>query len=334
MADTPSSEQPDNVPPASDKKRTSQSYAGEIPAHSELTARPPRGRFAPSPTGPLHLGSLTMAVASFLDVKHRGGQWLLRIDDIDPPRNPPGTDQLIIQALDTHALHSDLTIQYQSTHDERYSKALGDLKERLFYCSCSRRTLRGQPIYPGTCRDHRSALADTAVRLEVDQSKVTFKDGFAGLQHVDLASQVGDFIVRRVDGLWAYHLATAVDDGLDCTHVTRGEDLLPTTPMQIYLMQLLDLPVPEYTHLPLVYATDGKKLSKQNHSPPVDLDQPAANLVQVLGFLGYEDLHETRDLTPAEILLWAIPRWRLNRVPSHNPVVQLTPETRANRAET
>ena len=193
------------------------------------------GRFAPSPTGPLHLGSLLAATASFLDARARKGLWFLRIDDLDVHRNQPGAEAEILHALEAHELTWDGPVQRQSQHMPAYERALEQLAEQSFYCNCSRRLLAGKPRYPGTCRQHRQPRPDCAVRLQVSDRPISFTDGVMGLQTERLTETVGDFIIRRRDGLIAYQLATAVDDGdADVSHVVRGRDLLDNTARQIF----------------------------------------------------------------------------------------------------
>ncbi|NBC23624.1 MAG: tRNA glutamyl-Q(34) synthetase GluQRS [Gammaproteobacteria bacterium] len=273
------------------------------------------GRFAPSPTGPLHLGSLLAAVASYLDARRAGIAWHVRLDDLDTPRHEAGADRAILLALERHGLHWDGPIVRQSERVAAYYDAL-DLLQRLgllFYCRCSRRQLREVTTYPGTCHGHTEARPDSAVRVRVDDAAVEFEDLLQGAQRCLLADSGGDFVVRRRDGLVAYQLATAVDDGAGAiTRVVRGRDLLDTTPRQVYLMRQLGLPVPVYAHVPLLLDAAGHKLSKQNHAPPLDLAAPARNLRRVLPVLGLEAPPETADCV--ELLVWAQTRFRLEHV--------------------
>lgn len=279
------------------------------------------GRFAPSPTGPLHLGSLLAAVASFLDARREGVPWHVRLDDLDVPRNAPGADHSILLALEAHGLHWDGTVVRQSERLHRYREALNLLarQERVFYCRCSRRQLRDIAVYPGTCRHHSAPRADSAVRLRVDDARVAFNDLVQGECQWSLADTGGDFVVRRRDGLVAYQLATAVDDGDGAvTRVIRGRDLLETTPRQVLLMQLLGLPVPVYGHLPLLVDRSGRKLSKQNHAKPLDLDRPAENLRRVLPALGIEAPPVEADT--GDLLTWAVDRFDPARIPHRDCV--------------
>jgi len=247
------------------------------------------GRFAPSPTGDLHLGSLLAATAAFVDARARGDTWHVRMDDLDRARNRPGAEASILRSLEAHGLHWDGRVQRQSERIPAYEAAVAELRalNRIFYCRCSRQTLNRAAIYPGTCRHNRGAEMNCAWRLLVGTSWIVFEDLIQGPQQVDLAGSVGDFIVRRRDGIIAYTLATAVDDGAaEITRVIRGRDLLPTTAAQLLLMDVLGLTRPEYGHLPLVVNRQGQKLSKQTHASPLDLARPEDNLRTVLAILG------------------------------------------------
>lgn len=264
------------------------------------------GRFAPSPTGPLHLGSLLAATASYLDARHRGERWLLRIDDLDVHRNVAGAEDAILRSLDAHGLHWDGPVIRQSQQLDRYQAALAALTAagHTFNCNCARKRLKGLGPYPGYCRDAARPAADAAVRVRVNESPIRFEDLVLGTMQDVLTETVGDFIIRRRDGLIAYQLATAVDDGeADITRVIRGGDLLDNTARQIYLMQLLGLPAPSYGHVPMILNEDGQKLSKQTHAAPLADDQAADNLQQILPMLG---LHPPGGLDePGSLLRWA-----------------------------
>ena len=270
------------------------------------------GRFAPSPTGPLHLGSLLAATASYLDAKHRGDRWLVRIDDLDAPRNVPGADSAILNSLEAHSLRWDGPVIRQSDRIGRYEAALETLSElgHTFNCTCTRKRLKGIGPYPGTCRDAEHQARDAAVRVRVNETPITYTDEVLGALAEVLSETVGDFIVRRRDGLIAYQLATAVDDGAaEITRVVRGRDLLDNTARQIYLMQLLDLSQPAYAHVPMVVHADGQKLSKQTHAAPLDDSKAAANLRQILPMLG---LTPPADLgTSPELVDWAVAEFSL-----------------------
>ena len=239
-----------------------------------------RGRFAPSPTGPLHRGSLVAAVASWLDARAAGGEWLLRIEDVDTPRTVPGAADGIIRTLESLGLHWDGEIAWQSRRRDRYEAALERLRDGgfVYRCRCSRReiadsALRGIEgvVYPGTCRDLAlDPRADGADRFRVPPEPVAFEDRLRGRLEQDMARDIGDFVVKRRDGLHAYQLAVVVDDADEgITDVVRGADLLWSTPRQVVLQQALGFPTPRYLHVPVVTNAQGEKLSKQTLAPPV-----------------------------------------------------------------
>lgn len=248
-----------------------------------------RGRFAPSPTGPLHLGSLVAALVSYLDARQRDGAWLVRIEDLDPPREQPGAADAILRSLEAHGLHWDESVRYQSQRGEAYEAALRQLArlELLFWCRCSRKDLAGIEVYPGTCRACRQPRSDAAIRWRVPDTVERFTDRYQGDQSVDLAGELGDVVLRRRDGPFAYQLAVTVDD-LDqgITEVVRGIDLLGSTPWQRALMRSLSATPPDYAHFPVLVADNGQKLSKQNQAPALDDDRAVANLQQAFGYLG------------------------------------------------
>jgi glutamyl-Q tRNA(Asp) synthetase len=266
-----------------------------------------RGRFAPSPTGPLHMGSLVAALASWLDARAHGGHWLVRIEDVDTPRCVPGADQLILQQLAACGLTSDEPVVWQSQRTGLYQRALDALVEagQAYPCGCSRKdiaaVLRTQgrssgrhqtDVYTGTCRPDRGGLKGRparAWRLQIPDhaAEVRWVDRRLGPQRQNVAEAVGDFVLKRADGLWAYQLAVVVDDAAqDITHVVRGEDLADNTPRQILLQQALKLPLPAYLHTPLVLGTNGEKLSKQNGAEALDLNDPPALLNAAAAHLG------------------------------------------------
>ena len=276
------------------------------------------GRFAPSPTGPLHLGSLYTALASFLDARSQRHDWLVRIDDLDAPRSVPQAESQILRALEAHGLHWDGGVRRQSEQVDVYDEALVQLTRggSLYGCTCSRRQLRHAPRYPGTCRDRARPAADAALRVRVDQATVRFVDRLRGEQVTALDASVGDFIVRRRDGIVAYQLATALDDSDPAiARVVRGRDLLDNTPRQIYLMTLLGRRPPDYAHLPLLLNDAGRKLSKQTGARPIDASAALANLRVCLKMLGLTPLP---DADIASLLHWATGRWELGRVPEQD----------------
>ncbi|MFV8819586.1 tRNA glutamyl-Q(34) synthetase GluQRS [Haliea sp. E17] len=249
-----------------------------------------RGRFAPSPTGPLHLGSLIAALASYLEARRHGGAWLVRMEDLDPPREEPGAAASILDALAAHGLHPDEDILWQSARHAAYDAALQTLGSRglLFRCDCTRAMLGPGGACGGRCAPRQSAIGEHhALRIRVpDNTVIHFRDGLQGEFSERLDAALPDFVLRRKDGLYAYQLAVVVDDGFqDITHIVRGSDLLDSTARQLYLQACLGLPHPHYLHLPVITHADGQKLSKQNHAPPLVAAQAGNNLRQALDFL-------------------------------------------------
>lgn len=291
------------------------------------------GRFAPSPTGALHAGSLVAALASWLDARAHGGRWLVRIEDVDTPRCIAGADQEILRQLAACGLVADEPPQWQSRREALYRQAL----ERLVHdgaaypCACSRKEIEaalqrqgvpadrhGERVYPGTCRPERGGLhgrSARAWRLHTgEHTVIDWHDRRLGPQRQDLSQAVGDFVLRRADGLWAYQLAVVVDDAEQgVTHVVRGEDLADNTPRQIQLQRRLGLPTPAYLHTPLVLAADGHKLSKQNGATPLALDEPLHALAQAAAVLGLPPLGAG---TVPEALAAAVAAWPWRAVPS------------------
>ena len=271
------------------------------------TPVPYRGRFAPSPTGLLHAGSLVAALASWLDARAHGGAWLVRMEDVDTPRCVPGADQALLAQLAACGLVSDEPVMWQSTRHDAYQTALNNLVSKgwAYPCGCSRkeiedaqqqqRTRHTAAVYPGTCRNGLQGKPARAWRLNLQSvmndlqlsHPTHWQDRRLGAQQQDVAKEVGDFVLRRADGLWAYQLAVVVDDAAQgITHVVRGQDLADNTARQILLQQALGLPTPRYLHTPLVLGADGEKLSKQNGAQALNLNDPLAALnaaAQVLG---------------------------------------------------
>ena len=274
------------------------------------------GRFAPSPSGPLHFGSVVTAVASFLDARAQGGRWLVRIDDLDPPRIEVGAVDRILATLEALALAWDGAVVYQSTRAEAYGQALAQLASlaRVYVCRCSRKDIGSGP-YPGTCRASALTNIAGAWRVWVDDQPIAIADGLQGEYVQNLAHHCGDFVVRRADGVYAYHLAAVVDDAwCGVTQVTRGSDLLESTPRQVFLQRLLGLPTPRYAHLPLVLDSLGDKLSKQTYAAGVALVDAPRALFHALAFLGLAPPAELAGATAAALLAWAQPQWRLSAV--------------------
>jgi glutamyl-Q tRNA(Asp) synthetase len=310
-----------------------------------VTAPPYRGRFAPSPTGPLHFGSLVAALASWLDARSHGGAWLVRIEDVDAPRTVPGAADAILRVLDAFGLHWDEDVAWQSRRTALYDEAL----ERLvalglaYPCGCSRREiadsgLRGieGALYPGTCRPQTGdrpgfgpglpkAGSVPGFRVRVPAGWVAFEDRVQGPVAQDLAGEIGDFVLRRRDGLHAYQLAVVVDDAQQrITDVVRGADLLASTPRQVYLQRELGLPTPRYLHVPVAVNAAGEKLSKQTLARAVEPDRAATLLHAALAFLGQP---RPAGAEPREMLAEAVARWDPARIPRQ----RTAPVTRGDR---
>ena len=285
-----------------------------------------RGRFAPSPTGPLHFGSLVAAVGSYLDAKHHGGEWLVRIEDIDTPRTIPGAADAILHALEALGMVWQGSVVYQSQRTAIYQDALHRLQQLGFVypCTCTRKEIADSsiagisgPIYPGTCR-HKSTAKDKthALRIKASEMFIQFQDSVMGSYQQQLARDIGDFVIRRADGIYAYQLAVVVDDAVQgITHVVRGADLLDSTPRQIFLQQLLGYPSPHYLHLPVVTNAAGEKLSKQTNAAAIDLSSALPQLVAAVRFLGQEPPNEILDGDIAAFWSWAIPNWNISSIP-------------------
>lgn len=284
------------------------------------------GRFAPSPTGSLHFGSLVAALGSYLEARSRHGRWLVRMEDLDGPRCSVAAAEAILRTLEACALHWDGEIVWQAGRTKAYAAAFERLKDAglLYPCSCTRRELADSAIaadgsarYPGTCRDGLPpGRAARAWRVRVGDAVVAFDDAVQGRVASVLADDAGDFILLRADGLFAYQLAVVVDDAeAHVTHIVRGADLLPSTPRQIFLQQCLGLPTPAYAHLPVAVNADGEKLSKQTLAVPVDAGRPGPALHAALAFLGQHPPPELAGAPPQDILAWAVANWHLARVP-------------------
>ena len=285
-----------------------------------------RGRFAPSPTGPLHFGSLVAALGSYLDARHRQGVWLVRMEDLDREREIKGAADQILRSLEGFGFEWDETVLYQSQRTEAYQAALEGLRDNgyAYPCACSRKQIAEEasigsegPIYPGTCRTGLAAGARArSIRLLTQDKEVTLVDRVQGPVSQNPEREVGDFVIRRADGYYAYQLAVVLDDAWQSINqVVRGADLLSSTPRQCYLQQLLDLPRPQYAHLPLAVDATGRKLSKQYRDAPVDPRQPLDALLQALQFLGQEPPPE-RPADLADFWRWAIAQWSLEKVPA------------------
>ena len=317
-----------------------------------------RGRFAPSPTGPLHFGSLAAAVGSYLDAKHHHGTWLVRMEDLDMPRCVPGAADDILRTLEAFGLHWDGEVIYQSRRNLAYEAALRELQAggAVYPCCCTRKEIADSalhgidgPVYPGTCRNGVPAGREGRAwrvrtnypflppcrgkaRMVVEQHVITastpsptlplqgggaveFDDALQRHVVQHLASEIGDFVVKRADGLFAYQLAVVVDDAFqNITHVVRGADLLLSTPRQIYLQQLLGFAAPAYMHLPIAVNAQGEKLSKQTLAPAISADDVIATLIAVLEFLRQQPPAELRQGRVEEVLGWAVENWQPERL--------------------
>ena len=288
-----------------------------------------RGRFAPSPTGPLHFGSLVAALASYCDARAAGGEWLVRIEDVDAPRAHRAAESAILETLERYGFEWDGEVVRQSQRNAAYAAALARLcaAGHAYECACTRRELgaaplsaSGEHVYPGTCRDgipqDRAARTQRAWRLRVGDARITFRDRLQGVLTQRLARDVGDFVIRRADGLYAYQLAVVVDDALQrVTHVVRGADLLVSTPRQILLQRLLGYPELSYLHAPVVINVHGQKLSKQTRAAPLPDDSSAA-LLAAWRFLDQRQPEASQaPASVAEFWSWAIRAWNPARLP-------------------
>ncbi len=280
--------------------------------------RPYRGRFAPSPTGELHFGSLVAAVGSFLQARARSGRWLVRIEDIDPPREVAGAARNQLKTLQSFGLVPDEPAIFQRQLGANHQQALDRLLAtgHAFPCGCSRSDLPADGIYPGTCRGGLAAdQTARSIRLRVDDDEIAFVDGLQGTQRQNPARQSGDFVIRRADGLVAYQLAVVVDDAAaGISEVVRGADLIDSTGRQLHLYRCLDLPAPDYVHLPIVVNEQGEKLSKSNGADPIQRYNTKTSLRLALRALGHEP--PASIMAVADQLAWAQQHWQLTRVPT------------------
>lgn len=278
------------------------------------------GRFAPSPTGPLHFGSLVAATASYLQAKAMKGSWLLRIEDIDPPRAQPGATDNILRALERYGFEWQSDVIFQSASRDDHDEALQALLDRglAYPCGCSRRDLASVPrgplgtIYPGTCRAGCDA-AETAIRLRTTDAPISFIDGLQGPQIQNLEKESGDFVIRRRDGLIAYHLAVVVNDALEgITEIVRGIDLMDSTPRQIWLQQLLGYRTPEYLHIPVITHPNGDKLSKLTGAGAIPLDDPSNALFGALVALRQQPPKSLRKSPVTDLWRWGVANWNIH----------------------
>lgn len=288
------------------------------------------GRFAPSPTGPLHFGSLVAAVASYLEARAHNGRWLIRIEDIDPPREQAGATDRILTALDRYGFEWDGDVIYQSANRDAHLQAVQTLIDagQAYRCNCSRRDLADFPhgslgvIYPGTCRD-RSVTGEAAIRVRTQPSEIAFEDRLQGRFMHNIERDSGDFIIHRRDGLVAYQLAVVVDDHLqNITEVVRGIDLLDSTVRQLWLQQLLGYRHPTYAHIPVITHPNGDKLSKLTGAPGLPIDSVAPLLVQALESLHQDPPPELASEAPTAVWKWALKNWQLGKICGVKAVVK------------
>jgi glutamyl-Q tRNA(Asp) synthetase len=272
------------------------------------------GRFAPSPTGPLHFGSLLAALASFLDARANQGKWLMRIEDLDPPREPAGSAELILQQLQDFGMNWDDEVLYQSTRLGAYEEVMGQLQDKglAYPCDCTRPQIREMGlVYNGSCRERSTPPEKPyALRLKTEALKIGFDDAIQGHFSQQLELDAGDFVIRRKDELYAYQLAVVVDDEFqNITHVVRGWDLLDSTPRQIYLQRVLNYQEMSYIHIPIIVDEKGQKLSKQAFAPSIETDRASEAIYKALVFLGQVPPAEIAIERPESQLQWAIANW-------------------------
>lgn len=287
-----------------------------------LTQRPSiqyRGRFAPSPSGLLHFGSLLTALASYLDAKANNGLWLVRIEDIDPPREQAGAADGILRTLEDYGLYWDEDVRYQSQQSALYEQVLGELaaKNLTYACACTRAQIKASGgLYTGHCQHLHLPYPAHATRLRNQFKASHYQDAIQGSVQCDSALAGEDFIIKRKDGLYAYQLAVVSDDiEQGITHIVRGCDLLEPTARQLTLYQTLGVEPPKYAHVPLITTHDGYKLSKQNKAPAIDRHAPQASIISALHFLGQQPPKQLNEAKPEDILSWAIEHWQLAKVP-------------------
>ncbi len=283
------------------------------------------GRFAPSPTGPLHFGSLLAATASFLDARAHRGKWLLRMEDLDKPREVAGAADDILRTLTAFGFQWDGEVVYQSQQIQRYQAILEDLKQQqlVYPCGCSRREIADIAkagsdglIYPGTCRNGLHGKPERAWRLLVPDAVISVEDRIQSKIQQHTRRDVGDFILRRADGIFAYQLAVVADDAWQgVTHIVRGADLLKSTPRQVLLQRTLNYPTLKYAHLPVATDRSGQKLSKQNRAEPVKVEENGRVLCEVLALLGLQPPADLAASTLSDIWCWAIQHWQIDKVP-------------------
>ncbi len=291
------------------------------------------GRFAPSPTGPLHFGSLIAAVASYCDAQANNGKWLVRMEDLDKPREMAGAANSILKTLEAFGFSWDGEIMYQSHRMDAYESALESLRRQgvIYPCTCSRKEIADSAtstgiegaIYPGTCLKHATqANIHAALRAMVPDESITFHDQIQGIISQNLARDIGDFVVKRADGLFAYQLAVVVDDAEQgITHIVRGSDLIDSTSRQIFLQRLLGYQTPRYAHVPVAANANGEKLSKQTMAKAI-MPGVASNLLfEALTFLGQQPPAVIKNATTSDVWRWAFAHWQLNNVPKLRRII-------------
>ena len=294
------------------------------------------GRFAPSPTGLLHIGSLLTAVASYADARFHSGKWLLRMEDLDPPREMQGAADNILFTLEKFGFEWDGEVAYQSQRHAFYRDALDDLRVRnlVYPCDCSRKDWHEKArlgadgfVYNGACANKnifRQPEKSPAWRVRVPDEVIEFDDEMVGHYAQNLAHDIGDFVLLRADGFWAYQLAVVVDDAAQgITHIVRGQDLLVSTPRQIYLQRCLNAPTPHYAHFPLLTNKLGQKWSKQTRADAIDVNQAITQLRQVMNYLNIPTAPDTNK--PHDLLNWTVANWQMTRVPKSAICTQQQP---------
>jgi len=291
---------------------------------SSTDKRPYRGRFAPSPSGLLHFGSLIAALASYLDARSNNGKWLVRIEDIDPPREMAGASAEILKTLESYGLLWDEQVLYQSSRSSAYDELLSMLISRnsAYFCQCTRAQIKARGgIYDGHCRELSLCASGSAARIRNHAKIDSFIDGIQGQVKCNTALAAEDFTIHRKDGLYAYQLAVVADDIYqDITHVVRGCDLLEPTCRQMSFYHELNQPFVQYAHVPLAVTDEGYKLSKQNKAPAIDTKTPQPSLMAALKFLGQQPPAELLDSSVEELLKWAIKHWNIDQVPKTSEI--------------
>ncbi|SFM02998.1 tRNA glutamyl-Q(34) synthetase GluQRS [Marinobacter zhejiangensis] len=292
---------------------------------------PYRGRFAPSPTGPLHFGSLVTALASFLEARTHNGRWLVRIEDLDPLRESQTATTQILESLDAHQLHSDEPIRFQSNRHEYYEAAILRLQAQgnAYPCLCSRKQLKENSGHTESCQQRAPLPAGLphAIRFALENETFRWQDELLGLQTLTIHAGADDPVIKRKEGFYAYQLAVVVDDiDQGISHVVRGSDLLDTTGQQQQIYRALNAPLPSWLHIPVILNEQGQKLSKQTHAPALDDSQPARNLIRALAALGQQPPPQLHNASVTTVLEWATLNWQPLLIPRHPHPEQPHPE--------